>query len=137
MASHHPGKPGARLFSIDSPEGRKSLMFLGLALFLLILILDFVIRNLPLGFLYFLPMLLLSSLLDRKWIAVAALVCAALAGLFSYYPLQSAIVLFVTAWVGFTGTGFFVSEVVRNRQKALTHVQEMEKQIRLRRDTEQ
>src|SRR6202022_509256 len=45
-------------------------------------------------------------------------------------------ILFVMALLGFSGTGMFVSEIVRNRQKALQYVQEMETQIRLRHETE-
>jgi len=40
------------------------------------------------------------------------------------------------ALLGFSGTGMFVSEIVRNRQQALRYVQEMETQIRLRHESE-
>jgi two-component system, LuxR family, sensor kinase FixL len=126
-----------KLFSLYSPANKARLLALGVVSICLIATVDFFVKNLPLGYLYFFPILLLSGFLDRRWIALVVLICAALAGTLSYYPLKPAIVLFVTAWAGFMGTGFFVSEVVRNRQKVLEHVQEMETQIRLRRETEE
>ena len=125
------------LFSIYSQANRTGLTALGLILIFVIAVIDLVTPNLPLGYLYLLPILLVSGFLDRGWIAIIVLICAALTGLLSRYQLKPATILFVMAWVGFTGTGFFVSEVVRNRQKALEYVREMETQIRLRRETEE
>ena len=124
------------LFSIYSRANRTGLIALGLILILAIALTDHFTPILPLGYLYLIPILLLSGFLDRRWIALIVLICAVLTGLSSYYQLKAAIILFVMAGTGFMGTGFFVSEVVRNRQRALEHVREMETQIRLRHATE-
>jgi PAS domain S-box-containing protein len=109
----------------------------GLLLITAIAIIDFVTPPLPLGYLYLIPILLMAGFLPRPWIALIVFACAALTGLFSRYPARAALTLFVMAWIGFTGTGFFVSEVVRNRQKVLDHLREMQVQTRLRLETEE
>ena len=38
---------------------------------------------------------------------------------------------------GFVGTGLFISELIRNRRIAMTHVEELEGQIKLREDAEE
>jgi two-component system sensor kinase FixL len=126
-----------KLFAMYSRANRTKLVAAGLTLILLIAVFDFFMPSLPCGFLYFLPILLISGFLDRRWILLIVLICAVLTGVLSYYPLKPAIILFVMSWIGFTGTGFFVSEVVRNREKVLEHVGEMETQIRLRHETEE
>ena len=124
------------LFSIYSRANRTGLIALSLILIFAIAVIDLITPILPLGYLYLLPILLVSGFLERRWIALIVLICAALTAVISRYQLKPAIIFFVMAWMGFMGTGFFVSEVVRNRQKALEHVQEMETQIRLRHETE-
>ena len=123
-------------FSIYSQENRTGLVALGLILVFIIAIIDLVTPNLPLGYLYLIPILLISGFLGRGWIAVVVIICAVLTALFSRFDLKQAIILFVMAWTGFTGTAYFVSEVVQNRQKALDHIREMETEIRLRKETE-
>ena len=41
------------------------------------------------------------------------------------------------ASAGFVGTGFFVSEIIRSRQMALEHVEEVETHSKLRQDAEE
>jgi PAS domain S-box-containing protein len=105
-------------------------------LIVIIAVIDAVTPPLPLGYLYLFPILLMAGFLPRPWIALLVVICAALTGIFSRYELRPATILFVMALFGFSGTGMFVSEIVRNRQQALRYVQEMETQIRLRHETE-
>jgi two-component system, LuxR family, sensor kinase FixL len=124
-------------FSIYSQANRTGLIALGLILVFVIAVIDLVTPTLPLGYLYLLPILLISGFLGRGWIAVVVIICAVLTALFSRFDLKQAIILFVMAWIGFTGTAYFVSEVVQNRQKALDHIRAMESEIRLRQETEE
>ena len=66
-----------------------------------------------------------------------ALVCAVLQELFSNLPGNEAVVRLVFSSVGFIGTGLLISEMVRNRRIVLKHVEELEDQVKLRRDLEE
>jgi two-component system, LuxR family, sensor kinase FixL len=123
-------------FAIYSQENRTGLVALGLVLIFAIAVIDLITPNLPLGYLYLLPILLMSGFLDRGRIAVVVIICAVLTAIFSRFDLKQAIILFVMAWTGFTGTAYFVTEVIQNRQKALDHIREIETEIRLRQETE-
>jgi PAS domain S-box-containing protein len=122
--------------SIYSPANRTILLTGGVALIVVIAIIDAVTPPLPLGYFYLFPILLMAGFLPRPWIAFLVLLCAGLTVLMSRYELKPAIILFVMSSLGFAGTGLFVSEIVLNRQKALEHVHELETQIRLRQETE-
>jgi len=123
-------------YSVLSRSNQRWAVIIGIALIAGIAIIDALTPNLPLGYLYLFPILVVAAFLPRPWIAFVVLICAALTGLLSHYDLKPAIILFVMAWMGFTGTGFFVSEVVRNRQTAMEHLRELETQTRLRHETE-
>ena len=66
-----------------------------------------------------------------------ALVCSVLQELFSELPSSEAIYRLFMALAGFSGTGLFVSEIIRNRQMALDHLSEVEKQVELRKEIEE
>ena len=78
------------------------------------------------GFLYLFPIMLIAGFLPRWQIIVVALVCAVLQELFSELPSSEAITRLVMASAGFVGTGLFVSEIIRSRQMALEHLEEVE-----------
>ena len=124
------------IVSIYSPANRTILLAAGAALIVIIAIIDAVTPPLPLGYLYLFPILLMAGFLPRPWIGLLVVVCAALTGIFSRYDLRPATILFVMAFLGFSGTGMFVSEIVRNRRRTLQYVHEMETQIRLRQETQ-
>src|SRR5690348_1327641 len=124
------------VFSIYSQQNRLGLTALGLVLIFLIAMVDVVTPTLPMGYLYLIPIVLLSGFLRRGSIAAIVVVCAVLTSLLSRYEGRPAIILFILALTGFAGTGFFISELVSNRQRALEYGREMETQVRLRRETE-
>jgi len=123
-------------YSIYSEANRTALLATSLILIFAIAVIDVVTPSFPLGYLYLLPILLVSGFLDREWIAIIVLLCAFLTSALSRYEFKQAVVLFLMALTAFGGTGFFVSEVVLNRQKALDYIRKMETEIRLRRETE-
>jgi len=88
------------------------------------------------GFLYLFPILLVAGFLRRWQIIFVALVCSVLQELFSELPSSEAIYRLFMAFTGFSGTGLLVSEIIRNRQMALDHLSEVEKQIELRKEVE-
>jgi two-component system sensor kinase FixL len=93
----------------------------------------------PVGFLYLLPIVLASRVLNRVQIALLGLACTALAEAFDNIP-WSAIsgiprdLLYLSA---FCGLGLFTHEVVAARRAAITHVDELEGENRARRDAEE
>jgi two-component system, LuxR family, sensor kinase FixL len=89
------------------------------------------------GFLYLFPILLVAGFLTRWQILFMALGCSILQELFSELPPADATYRMLMGFAGFSGTGLFVSEIIRNRQMALDHLAEVEKQIKLRREIEE
>jgi two-component system, LuxR family, sensor kinase FixL len=81
--------------------------------------------------------MILGGFLSRTQILGVALVCAVLQEAFSNLPENEAVVRLLFSSAGFVGTGLFISELIRNRQIALTHVEELEGQIKLREDAEE
>src|SRR5262249_47441421 len=88
-----------------------------------------------LGLLYLFPIMLAGGFLTRLEIFGLSLFCAILHEIFSSFPAPD-VVRMAMVTVAFTGTGFFISELVRNRQLMASHLLEMEAQIRFRRDAE-
>lgn len=126
-----------RFTTIYSRSNRPGFLICGVFGILVIAFIDSVTPSLPLGYLYLIPILIMAGFLSRPWIAFVVLVCAALTASLSHYQLRPAATLFVTAWIGFTGTGFFVSEVIRNRQKAIAHLREIRLEIERREEVEE
>ncbi|NYF81168.1 sensor histidine kinase [Granulicella arctica] len=89
------------------------------------------------GFLYLFPIMLISGILARWQIMSAALVCSVLQEAFSNLPSSEAIVRLILSSAGFVGTGFLVFELVRNRRIVMQHLEEVEGQVRLRKDAEE
>jgi len=121
---------GARLAVI----GRAALMVAAIAL------IDWRIEgNIPLGFLYLFPMLLVGSVLKRWQIAIAAGFCTILTELFDAFDWFSptAIPRDILIFAAFFCMGLFVFEVVRSRQAALQHTLEIEHESRARSEAEE
>ena len=88
------------------------------------------------GFLYLIPVMLVSTSFTRTQIVLTALVCAGLQEGFSQIPESYRILRLFFSSVGFVATGLFVSEVLRNRARILQHADEMKRSILLRKDAE-
>lgn len=124
------------IFSVYSDRNRIAIVATGLILIFAIALIDLVTPTLPMGYLYVIPIVMLSGYLSRTSIVLIVLLCALAASLLSRYSGQPVIILFVMALTAFAGTGFLVAETVKSRQRALEYVREMETQVRLRRGTE-
>jgi len=95
--------------------------------------------NIPLGFLYLFPMLLVGSVLKRWQIAAVAALCTFLAEMFDsfeWFP-SPGIPRDILVFSAFLGMGLFVYELVRSRQAALQHVEEIESESDARREAEE
>jgi PAS domain S-box-containing protein len=95
--------------------------------------------NIPIGFLYLFPMLLMGSVLNRWQIAAAATLCAILTETFDSYEWlpESGIPRDIMVFSAFFGMGIFVYEVVRSRQVASKHLQQIENESEARREAEE
>lgn len=94
--------------------------------------------NIPLGFLYLFPMLLAGSVLSRWQIAGAAALCTFLTEIFDSFEWSPAgIPRDILIFAAFFCMGLFVYEVVRSRQAALQHTEEIEREIGARGEAEE
>src|ERR1700685_770721 len=123
---------------IYPPANRARLLVVAGLLIAAIAVVDWATKPyISLGFLYLFPIMILGGFLSRTQILVVALVCAVLQEAFSNLPENEAVVRLLFSSAGFVGTGLFISEVIRNRRIAMTHVEELEGQIKLREDAEE
>jgi two-component system sensor kinase FixL len=88
-------------------------------------LLDAITPNIPLGFLYLFPILLIAGFVSRKTLLIVSLFCALLTGEYSDYHLGEALSLSLMAFTAFAGAGFFVSEILHSRQLVMEHEQEL------------
>ena len=124
--------------SIYAPANRTKLAVVAGLLISAIAVVDWATKPyISLGFLYLFPIMLLGGFLSRSQILGVALVCAVLQEAFSNLPENEAVVRLLFSSAGFVGTGLFISELIRNRRIAMTHVEELEGQIKLREDAEE
>ena len=126
------------LLSIFRPEYRTKLVVVAVLLVAAIAVVDWLTTPyLSLGFLYLFPMIIVGAFLSRIRIVGFGVVCAVLAELFSNLPENQAVVRLILSSAGFIGTGLLISEMMRNRRMVMTHVEELEEQVKLRQDAEQ
>ena len=124
--------------SIYAPANRTKLIVVAGLLISAIAVVDWATKPyISLGFLYLFPIMILGGFLSRTQIFGVALVCAVLQEAFSNLPENEAVVRLLFSSAGFVGTGLFISELIRNRRIAMTHVEELEGQIKLREDAEE
>jgi two-component system, LuxR family, sensor kinase FixL len=124
--------------SIYTRENRTRLLVAAAMLIVMIATIDWLTKPfISIGFLYLFPIMLIAGFLTRWQIVGVALVCAILQELFSELPSGEAITRLLMASAGFVGTGLFVSEMIRSRQAALEHVEEVETHSKLRQDAEE
>jgi two-component system, LuxR family, sensor kinase FixL len=126
----------ASLFSGD----KRSVLLKALLLIAVIALIDWrVVGEIPLGFLYLLPMAMAGGVLDRWQIAIVAGVCTYLAETFSdlVWNPRAGISRDVLYFAAFFGAGIFVREVNRNRKVVLEHVEEIKRQSEARREADE
>jgi PAS domain S-box-containing protein len=98
-----------------------------------------VVAEIPLGFLYLVPMSMVGSVLGRRQICAVAALCTYLAEIFCdlAWNLRTGISRDVLYFAAFIGTGFFVREVTRNRKVTEEYLHEIERQRDARREAEE
>ena len=124
--------------SIYSTRNRIFILLAAAILIAVIAVIDWQTKPyISIGFLYLFPIMLIAGIVPRWQTVAVALACAVLQELFSELPSSEAITRLVMASAGFVGTGLFVSEISRNRQMALEHVEEVETHTRMRQEAEE
>jgi two-component system sensor kinase FixL len=104
-----------------------------LAVAVAVAIADWQDPGISLGFLYIIPILLTSSLLNVWQILGVAAACAVLRE--AFYPSHwgpGSAPRVIVGFLGFALAGYFVSELSKKRHSVLKHLREREEQIRLR-----
>lgn len=128
------------MFASILSGNRRSILLRVAVLIAAIALLDWlVVGEIPLGFLYLVPMAMAGSALVRWQIAIIALLCTFLAEIFSdlAWNQRTGISRDVLYLAAFFGTGLFVQEVNRNRKMALEHLDEIKRQNEARREAEE
>lgn len=119
---------------------RSAVLLRATAIIAAIALLDWrIVGDIPLGFLYLLPMVMLGSVLEAWQIAVAAALCAFLAEVFDdlVWNQTAGLSRDVLYFAAFLGAGLFVREVTRSRRAAMQHLEEIERQSEARREAEE
>src|SRR5260370_24848924 len=95
--------------------------------------------NISLGFLYLFPMLMVGGCLARWQIAGVAALCTGLTEAFDPFPwtVPDGISRDILTFAAFFGTGLFGFASARSRQLANQHLDEIEREVELRRKTEE
>lgn len=95
--------------------------------------------DVPLGFLYLLPIVVAGSSFSRWQISLLAAICTLLAEMFDGFSwsLLSGIPRDVLYFSAFCGVGLFVYEIASNRRLSLLHLEKVESEIQARRDAEE
>jgi signal transduction histidine kinase len=94
--------------------------------------------EIPLGFLYLLPMLLLGRVLNRWQICIAALLCTGLSEAFNSLKWTAVVGLprDILTFAAFASLGLFVYGMMRSRRVTAEHMREIENEIQARQDAE-
>jgi two-component system sensor kinase FixL len=119
---------------------RKSVLFRAGFLITAIALIDWrLINDLPLGFLYLLPMLMVGRVLRPWQIAGVAVLCTVVTENFDQFvwTFRVGMPRDVLYFAAFFCVGLFVYEVNRNRQVVIEHLHEIEKQRDARREAEE
>jgi PAS domain S-box-containing protein len=103
-----------------------------------IILVDWIIfPSIPIGGFYILPILLAAGFLNRYQLICLALGCAILREALSSVPLGTESISRVALRLAaFIGAGLFVSELARNRQVAISHLLQIQRETQLRKDLE-
>jgi PAS domain S-box-containing protein len=118
--------------------GKLRIMLLCGLLVVLISIVDSHLEETSLGVFYILPMILAATVLSPFEITLMALVCSILRGVFdSLATIPEHILRFVFAGATYTTMGLFTTMLVRSRQEALAHADEIAREHTLRKAVEE
>jgi two-component system, LuxR family, sensor kinase FixL len=123
-----------------SSDNSRSLLLRSGLLVILIAIADWRIdADIPLGFLYLLPMLLVGRVLNRWQICLAAVLCTGLTEAFNSLKWTAAVGVprDILTFSAFCGLGLFVYGVVRSRRASSEHMQRVESEVAARQDAEE
>jgi two-component system, LuxR family, sensor kinase FixL len=128
------------MFTAFLSGDRRSSLIRVAALIAAIALLDWrVVGEIPLGFLYLIPMAMAGSVLNPWQIGAVATLCTFLAESFSdlrWNP-RAGISRDVLYFAAFMGAGLFVREINRNRKVVLEHLDEIRRQSEARREAEE
>jgi two-component system, LuxR family, sensor kinase FixL len=121
-------------------DNTRSVLLRSTLLVVLVAIADWRIdADIPLGFLYLLPMLLLGRVLNRWQICLAAALCTGLTEAFNSLKWSPAVGLprDILTFAAFSGIGLFVYGVVRNRRLSADNMRRIQSEITARQDAEE
>jgi PAS domain S-box-containing protein len=106
---------------------------------LVIAVVDWKVKpNLSLGFLYVVPIVFLALFLTRFPLLLVSAACALLREVLSPLPWDAgAAAGTFMAFTSFGGAGLLVSELARNRQRALEHASQLQEQVDRRQEAEE
>src|SRR5580692_1089050 len=118
---------------------RTSLLIAGLMVGIVAVIDAHAAAEIPLGFLYLAPMLVVGASLSYWEIAVAAGICAWLSEAFDEFPWgpNTGLPRDLLYFAAFVCTGLFMHEVTRSRKLSARHMRQMEAEMTARRDAEE
>jgi two-component system sensor kinase FixL len=119
---------------------RKAILFKAALMIGMIAFADWrVEKDLPLGFLYLFPMLLVGSVLSRLQIVAVAACCTFLTEFFDSFPWRvgAGIPRDILIFAAFAGMGLFVYEILRSRQVTLQHLNQIQNESEARRAAEE
>ena len=119
---------------------KKSVLLSASVLIVVIALIDWrAINELPLGFLYLLPMLMVGRVLNPLQIGAVAALCTFLAEMFDEFVWRprTGIPRDVLYFSAFLCTGLFVYEINQSRRRAIASLHEIERQSDARRDAEE
>jgi PAS domain S-box-containing protein len=128
------------MFSFLVRGSRPALLNRALIMIAAIALVDWAIEgNIPLGFLYLFPMLLLGSALNRGGIIAAAALCTLLTEFFDNYDwlTPTALPRDILIFAAFVCMGLFVYESKRSRALAQRHLESIEREARTRAEAEE
>ena len=128
------------MFSHLFGGNRNSVLFRAALLIAFVAIIDWhAVNELPLGFLYLLPMLMVGRVLNPWQIACVAALCTFLTEVFDEFVwnFRAGAPRDVLYFAAFFCVGLFVCEVNRNRQIVMAHLHEIERQRDARREVEE
>src|ERR1700744_6458979 len=123
--------------SLFFPSDRRKVLLQVAALIALIAIADWKINEeVPVGFLYLLPIVLSSRVLSRLQVVLLGIGCAFLAETFDGYhwTLLNGAPRDLLYGAAFLGVGLFAYEIGASRRVAVAHVAELERENQARRD---
>jgi len=132
-------KPTWDIPLLDSAPARRKAFLASVVVVGLVALLDWKIKpHVSLGFLYVFPILVLA-LFARRWhIVVVASACGVLREVLSPLPWDGdAAARMALGLVAFLGAGLFVSELSRNRRRAVDHAAQLRRQTELREEVQE